>query len=239
MEAWLKGFQKMLPAKPKAIVVISAHWEESVVTIQRLAQPNLIYDYYGFPPHTYQLQYSAAGDLGLSDQVVSLLQKAGIPSRIDEHRGYDHGVFVPLLLMFPDADVPVIQVSLKKTLDPKEHLDFGRALAPLRDEGVLILGSGMSYHNLRALFSGLPTAPGSEEFDQWVRTIVAQEPSTRDQALTTWRSAPGGALAHPREEHLMPLMVVAGAAGQDSGALEFSDKMMGAKSSSFSFGRGN
>ena len=237
MEFWLRNFQKTLPMRPKAILVISAHWEESCVTIQRMGKPDLIYDYSGFPPHTYRLQYPALGDLSLSDRVASLLKAAGVESRFDEKRGYDHGVFVPLLLMFPEADIPVIQVSLKKTLDPREHFEVGKALAPLRDEGVLILGSGMSYHNLRALFAGLPTAPGSEEFDQWIREVVSAEPRAREVALREWKKAPGGVLAHPREEHLLPLMVIAGAAGQDAGALEFSDKIMGAQSSSFSFGR--
>ncbi|NDG84704.1 MAG: dioxygenase [Proteobacteria bacterium] len=236
MEAWLRGFRSTLPAMPRALVVLSAHWEESEVTIQKVEAPALIYDYYGFPKHTYSLQYPAKGDARVSDRVKALLDLAAIPNRIDPDRGYDHGIFIPLLLMFPEAEVPVIAVSLKKSLDPRDHLELGKALAPLREEGVLILGSGMSNHNLRALFSGLPTAPGSEEFDQWLRRAVESPAQERNEALAGWSRAPVARLTHLREEHLIPLLVAAGAAGEDPGRLEFSDKIMGAQNSSFSFG---
>lgn len=236
MEAWLKDFRSLLPETPRAILVVSAHWEESDFTVQRVEDPGLIYDYEGFPPHTYELRYPARGDPALSHRISHLLGAAGIPARENTARGYDHGVFVPLLLMFPEASIPVVQVSLKSGLDPEEHLAMGRALAPLRKEGVLILGSGMSYHNLRALFAGLPVAPGSEEFDSWMGKVATLDQEHRDAALLGWRSAPGALLAHPREEHLIPLMVIAGAAEGDPGAVAFTDTVMGAKNSSISFG---
>jgi aromatic ring-opening dioxygenase catalytic subunit (LigB family) len=238
METWLARAPETLPLPhaPKAIILISAHWEEAEFTIQKVARPNLIFDYYGFPPHTYELKYPAPGSVELADQIKSQLETSGIRSNFDESRGFDHGVFIPLLLMFPKADVPIVQISLKSNLDPAEHLALGRALSQFRSQGILLIGSGMSYHNLRALFSGAETAPGSDEFDAWLtETVTASDPKVRNQSLIEWKTAPSARLAHPRAEHLMPLMVVAGAAMNDTGKLEFTDKIMGAKTSTYSF----
>ena len=153
MAAYLRGIAASLPAKPRAILVISAHWETPRPTVMTAAHPPMLFDYYGFPEHTYKLEYPAPGSPELASRVRALLADAGIASDADDARGYDHGVFVPFLLMFPDADIPIVQLSLRGDLDPAAHIAIGRALAPLRDEGVLIVGSGMSYHNLRRFWS--------------------------------------------------------------------------------------
>jgi aromatic ring-opening dioxygenase catalytic subunit (LigB family) len=162
------------------------------------------------------------------------LSHAGFASAVDPKRGLDHGVFVPFLLIYPHADVPVLQMSLQRSLDPALHLALGRALAPLRDRGVLIVGSGMSYHNLAALFSGGGGAAASA-FDDWLTSAV-HDPAARDAELTRWRHAPGGRESHPREEHLIPLMVAAGAGGQDPGVRTFSGSIAGKAISGFQFG---
>lgn len=146
---WLKGLIATLPERPKAVLVVSGHWEEEAFTVGASAKPPLIFDYYGFPEHTYRLAFDAPGSPALARRVRELLAAAGLPAREDPDRGYDHGVFVPLKLVTPEADIPVVQLSLRHDLDPEAHLAAGRALAPLRDEGVLIVGSGMSWHNMR------------------------------------------------------------------------------------------
>src|SRR6185436_6594212 len=150
----------------------------------------------------------------LASRVRTLLGGAGIDAASDATRGYDHGTFVPLKLTYPEADVPAVQLSLKEGLDPVEHIAIGRALAPLRDEGVFIVASGMTFHNLRAFFNPDANAV-SETFDAWLRETMSREPAARDERLTQWAAAPGARIAHPREEHLIPLMVAAGAAGSD------------------------
>jgi len=194
----------------------------------------LIYDYTGFPPHTYELQYPAPGEPALAEHIVSLLKKSGLSARTDPTRGFDHGIFIPFLLAFAAADIPVVPLSLTSDLDPGRHLAAGRALSELRNEGVLIVGSGMSYHNLAAMFSG-GGAAAAESFDSWLNDAV-QDPGTRDQRLAAWRSAPGGRESHPREEHLIPLMVAAGAAGEDPGVRTFSESIAGKALSGFQFG---
>jgi aromatic ring-opening dioxygenase catalytic subunit (LigB family) len=236
MEDFLRAIPSSLPEKPKAIVLISAHWEEAEFTIQKNSSPDLIYDYSGFPPHTYQLKYPASGDVTLAERIGALLQSSGIPFRYDEKRGFDHGVFIPMLLVFPEADVPIIQISLKKGLDPSEHLALGHALEPLRSEGVLIIGSGMSYHNLRALFSGVPDVAGSIDFDRWLQqSVVGTHEGEREVRLKHWMDAPAARIAHPREEHLLPLMVASGAGNAGISECVFRDKIMGAWNSSFKF----
>lgn len=237
MEAYLRGIAASLPARPKAILMVSAHWLESEIRVTSGHQPEQIYDYYGFPPHTYQLNYPAPGDPALAAKVVALLQQAGIPAREDAERGYDHGMFIPLLLMFPQADLPVLQLSLNQSLDPTAHLAVGHALQGLRDEGVLIVGSGMSFHNMRG-YGDPRFGPISDTFDAWLTQAVAAEPTARDQALSHWDTAPGARQCHPPrvEEHLLPLMVVAGAAGQDAGAKVFSDRVLETTLSAFQFG---
>ncbi|WP_034410941.1 DODA-type extradiol aromatic ring-opening family dioxygenase [Derxia gummosa] len=237
LAAWLRGLVATLPERPKAILVVSGHWETQELALTGAAKPELIYDYYGFPEHTYRLQFPASGDPALAARVSGLLNEAGLPAHVDPERGYDHGVFIPFLLVTPEADIPVLQLSLHRSLDPALHLRIGRALAPLRDEGVLIVGSGMSFHNLRMRGSAPGRAvPGTEEFDQWLTAAVEAEPAERDTRLTDWESAPHARFAHPREEHLIPLMVVAGAAPDEPGRRTFDDLAMGWRISGYRFG---
>jgi aromatic ring-opening dioxygenase catalytic subunit (LigB family) len=234
--AWLRGIADTLPARPKAIVVISAHWEESAFTAVSGAAPAMIYDYSGFPPATYELKYPAPGAPALAQRIVDLLTAAGLPARADPARGLDHGVFIPLLLIYPDADIPVVPLSLRTGLDPDEHFAAGAALRALRDEGVLIVGSGMSYHNMHAFRTPAATAP-SETFDEWLTgAIEGADPGARRAGLAHWAEAPAARDAHPREEHLIPLMVAAGAAGDDTGRRVFTDQALDARISGFRFG---
>ncbi|HKJ00696.1 MAG TPA: class III extradiol ring-cleavage dioxygenase [bacterium] len=234
LAAWLRGIPASLPEPPRALLVVSAHWEAPVPTLMTGAQPPLLFDYYGFPPHTYELQWPAPGAPALAARVSALLGEAGLASAGDGGRGFDHGVFVPLLLAFPQAEVPTLQLSLQAGLDPAAHLAIGRALAPLRDEGVLIVGSGMSYHNMRGFRTAAARAH-SRRFDDWLGEAVAVPSSERDARLTDWAAAPSAREAHPREEHLLPLMVVAGAAGGSPGARAFRDEVLGATVSAFRF----
>lgn len=209
---FLESIASTLPSKPKALLVISGHWEEPAFTASTAAEPKLIFDYSGFPGHTYQLTWPAPGDPALAARVAELLSNAGLPSATDPTRGYDHGVFVPLKVAFPEAQIPVVTLSLNQSLDPAMHIAAGHALAPLRDEGVLIIASGMSFHNLRGYF--LPqTAERARAFDAWLTGAVESSADERNALLAKWSDAPFATYAHPREEHLVPLMVAAGAGG--------------------------
>ncbi len=228
-EAFLRGLVSTLPERPSAILVVSGHWEEPLFTVGAGAAPGLIFDYYGFPEHTYELTFPAPGSPALAGRVRELLSQAGIASAEDPERGFDHGVFVPLKLAIPDADIPVVQLSLRATLDPAEHIAAGQALAPLRDEGVLIVGSGMSWHNMRG-FSPAYTA-ASADFDAWLADAV-KDPAR----LARWADAPNGRLAHPREEHLAPIFLAAGAAQGERASPVFRDTVMDVVVSAFRFG---
>jgi aromatic ring-opening dioxygenase catalytic subunit (LigB family) len=232
---YLRSVRELPKEKPKALLVISAHWEESVPTLMTSAQPPMLYDYYGFPPASYAIQWPAPGAPALAERVRGLLSAAGIASATNDARGFDHGTFVPLKLTYPDAEIPTLQLSLKKGLDPAEHLAIGRALAPLRDEGVFLLGSGMTFHNMRG-FRDPRFRAVSEEFDAWLVDTAQQEAATRDARLTAWASAPSARLSHPREEHLLPLMVIAGAAGEDRGTVAYQGSMFGMRLSAYHFG---
>ena len=237
MADFLKGLASTLPRQPKAILMVSAHWLELSFDLTSAAKPELIYDYYGFPPHTYELKYPAPGEPQLAARIAALLGQAGLPSNVNPSRGFDHGMFIPLMLMFPQADIPVVQLSLNSNLDPRIHLQLGQALTTLRDEGVLIVGSGMSFHNMRG-YGDPRFGPISDEFDHWLTNAVQAEPAQRRQALIDWAVAPSARLSHPprAEEHLLPLMVAAGAAGADKGQRVFSDRVMETTLSAFSFG---
>jgi len=239
MAAWLKAMPDAVGRKPDAIVVISAHWEEPEFTVTTSPNPPLLFDYYGFPEHTYRLRYGAPGSPELAHEVRGLLTRAGIVSKEDAARGLDHGVFIPFLLIYPQADIPVIQLSLKVGLNPAEHLAVGKALERLRDRNVLIVGSGMSYHNMEGFLRGLPpTLSGT--FDAWLTDAATDlDPSTRNEKLAHWAAAPAARDAHPREEHLIPLMVAAGAAGDDIGQRTYSDRVMGTPISAYQFGGAN
>lgn len=236
MADFLRGVAATLPQQPKAIVLVSAHWLEGRFSVTTGARPGLIFDYYGFPPHTYQLRYDAPGSPALAARIGGLLGQAQIPSGEDDARGFDHGMFIPLKLMFPAADIPVVQLSLRHDLDPQAHLDAGRALAPLREEGVLIVGSGMSFHNMRG-YGDPRFGPISDEFDTWLTRAVEAEPAQRQAALRDWAEAPAARLCHPprAEEHLLPLMVVAGAAADGRGRKVFSDRALETTLSAFRF----
>jgi aromatic ring-opening dioxygenase catalytic subunit (LigB family) len=234
LAGYLRGIDGSLGVRPKAVLVVSGHWENPLPTLNTSIKPGLLFDYYGFPDHTYQLKYPAAGAPELAERVRKLLGNAGFESDVETKRGLDHGVFVPFLLIYPNADVPILQLSLQASLDPALHLALGNALAPLRDQGVLIVGSGMSYHNLADMFSGSGGAAAAA-FDAWLGEAV-QDPATRPQLLAKWRDAPGGAASHPREEHLIPLMVAAGAAQGDRGIRSFGESIGGKQISGFQFG---
>jgi aromatic ring-opening dioxygenase catalytic subunit (LigB family) len=235
MAQWLREIPASLPEVPAGLLVVSAHWEEPVATVTSASSTPLLYDYYGFPPQTYELKWPAPGSPELAARVRSLLGKAGIESAADAARGFDHGVFIPLKVAYPEPRIPTVQLSLRAGLDPTEHLAMGRALAPLRDEGILIVGSGMSYHNMRG-FMDPRTRDVSAVFDDWLTGAVTAPPDERDSSLVHWARGPSARQCHPREEHLLPLMVAAGAAGADRGQRVFRDEVMGAIVSGIRFG---
>jgi aromatic ring-opening dioxygenase catalytic subunit (LigB family) len=224
--------------QPKAILVVTAHWEEGTAHVSSATNPAMIYDYNGFPPESYEFRYAAPGDPALAQQVVQLLNDRRIPAMLDNQRGFDHGTFVPLLLSYPKAVIPVVQLSLLSSLDPAEHIAIGRALAPLREQGVLILGSGMSFHNMRAFFSPSPTVKAkSETFDKWLNetlTSAALDDAERAQRLVNWMHAPEARFSHPREEHLLPLHVCFGAAlATPRAQRNFGSELLGTRVSGF------
>jgi aromatic ring-opening dioxygenase catalytic subunit (LigB family) len=235
LAGYLRALKDAPKARPKALLVVSAHWEEAVPSVMTNARPPILYDYYGFPPESYTLTWPAPGAPELASRVRELLNTAGIANDADADRGYDHGTFIPLKLTYPDANVPAIQLSLKQGLDPAEHIALGRALAPLRDEDVFIIGSGMTFHNLRA-FRDPRAAPVAEAFDAWLRDSMTLDADMRNERLTQWSSAPAARAAHPREEHLIPLMVASGAAGNDRAVVAFNDTFTGLMLSAYHFG---
>lgn len=235
LRQYLRGVAALPPDAPRALLVVSAHWEAPVPTVMNAPAPPLLYDYFGFPPEAYRLRWPAPGHPALAARTRSLLTAAGWQTADDPTRGFDHGTFVPLMVTYHDAVLPVVQLSLRDGLDPAEHVALGRALAPLRDEGVFIVASGMTFHNLRAFFDPRAHAV-SEAFDGWLREAMAQDAPARDAALCRWTEAPSAREAHPREEHLLPLMVAAGAAGSDRAVLGFSGTMAGHRLSAYHFG---
>lgn len=238
MGDWLRAVPQLIGQRPRAVLVISAHWEAPAFTVNTRERHKLLFDYCGFPEHTYRLQWPATGDAALAERVAALIADAGLPVARDNSRGLDHGVFIPFMLIDPDAAIPVVQLSLREGLDPAEHLALGRALAPLRDEAVLIVGTGMSFHNMRRFRrdnAGLDA--DSVAFDDWLTRAVALSPEARERALTDWEHAPSARAAHPEEEHLLPLHVVAGAAGQDPGRQALSDRVLASAQSAYVFGQ--
>lgn len=210
LETSLKEMIADLGAPPKAILMISGHWEEDEVAVMGAPKPPMIYDYAGFPPHTYQIRYDAPGAPEIAARTLDLLQAAGIKSHIDPARGFDHGLYAPMEVMYPRADMPIFQISMLKSYDPADHMAIGRALKPLRDEGILIIGSGLSFHNLR-----LPRGAGkgpSAEFDAWLYEAMTASPAARQEAMLNWESAPAARICHEEEDHLVPVFVALGAA---------------------------
>ena len=238
-----RGLASFLPAPPLAILVVSAHWEEDSVTVMEGEATSLLFDYYGFPEETYTYEYPARGSPAVAKRVHDLLEHAGLPCKKTSSRGLDHGAFVPLMAAFPDASVPVLQLSLVKGLDPALHTRIGTLLRPLRHEGVLIFGSGLSFHNMQAFMQTMrgscspDIAARAIEFDARLTDVctntahcecrtqggdaAARTESSalcaRQRMLIEWNQFPHARFCHPREEHLAPLWVCVGAAGTDEG----------------------
>lgn len=211
-------------SKPAAILVISAHWEGQQPMLTSAAKPELLFDYSGFPPESYQYRYPVPGAAALAADIASTLGQHGFTATLDAKRGLDHGVFVPLMLLRPQADVPVLQLSLLKSLDPAQHIALGEAIALLRQQNVLIIGSGMSFHNMRAFFQPeLVSQQQVAAFNQYLIDSLCTNLSYAQQVsrLTDWLNAPFARLMHPREEHLLPLMVCLGAAKGSAAQLLF------------------
>ncbi len=227
----LAALPETLPTEPTAVVVVTAHWEEPEFTVASGESPGLIYDYGGFPPHTYELTYPAPGSPAVAERLAELGSAAGMTVELDPHRGWDHGVFVPIAVAWPAADVPIVSVSLRSGLSPAEHIRFGEAIAPIRDEGVVIIGSGSSIHDLTFRIS----AEQAKAFDDWLDEAMHLPAPQRSDALTHWDSAPYSQAAHPREEHLLPLMVVAGAGGEGAVQRTYSDPLFGLAAASYRF----
>ena len=223
--------------KPAAILVVSAHWEENKPTITSGERPSLIYDYYGFPKQSYDIQYPAPGYPALAQKIFSLFKNNHIHAELAEERGFDHGLFIPLKIMYPDAGIPCVQVSLLKNLSPIDHIQMGKALSSLRKENVLIMGSGFSFHNLKYFFSPSNDEVRSlnESFEQWLSDTCSNPQLSeidRTHRLVNWESAPASRFCHPREEHLLPLHFCYGVAGSAARQV-FKFEVMGKKASCF------
>ena len=216
MVTWLQHIAADIP-RPDAIIVVSAHWEEPIPTITAARTPSLLYDYYGFPPESYEIEYPCPGDPGLAGELYRLLLNSNMEARLDQDRGLDHGTFVPLKVMYPEADIPCIQLSMVDTLGAEQHIQIGEVLHNLYKQNVLIIGSGFTFHNMKAFFE-----PESAEairlnhaFEDWLEATCgssAYSESQRRELLINWDEAPGARYCHPREEHLLPLHVCYGVA---------------------------
>lgn len=235
MEDYLRGLVADLPERPRAILLISGHWEERHFTVHVGERPSLYFDYYNFPPHTYELRWDAPGAPDVARSAAGLLRKAGFSTGEEITRGWDHGVFVPMKVALPDADIPLTQLSLRSDLNPADHIRAGRALAPLRDQGVLIVGSGMSFHNLGE--RGPHVTARSADWDAALTDAVTDtDPERRAERIAHWDRLPFARFAHPREEHLLPLMMVLGAAGEDTAVRSHSSEVFGWNVSGYRFG---
>ncbi len=235
LEASLKAMVADLPELPRAILMISGHWEEDVAAIMANPHPPMVYDYHGFPPETYKIIYPAPGAPNVAARALALLRGAGIAAHLDTAQGFDHGTFAPMAVMYPNAEIPLFQISLLKSYDPAAHFAMGRALAPLRDEGVMIIGSGLSYHNLR-MFGPAAKDP-SEAFDAWLGQALAKPPAERTMAIMNWETAPYARICHKEEDHLVPLFVALGAAENAKATRIYHDKGLfgGVTASSYRF----
>ena len=236
LEQSLAAMPKEIGEKPKAVLMVSGHWEENDFAVMASPSPPMVYDYGGFPAFTYQIKYSAPGAPALAKRTEELLKAAGLPTHLDQTRGYDHGVFAPMQVMYPDVDVPLFQVAIRHNYDPQQHIALGRALSPLRNEGVLIVGSGLSYHNMRGF--GPQGKEPSAAFDAWLNAALMSAPEKREALLLDWEKAPSARACHPQEDHLIPLMAAVGAAWGDKAIRVYHDeKVFGnITASSYRFG---
>ena len=234
-------FMRRLPGElrtPKAILVISAHWEERVPTLLGAPRPPMLYDYYGFPQEAYRITYPAPGDPALAARILEALRAAGMEGGIDPERGFDHGHFIPLKMMYPQADIPSIQLSLVRGLDPAAHLALGKALRALGEDDILVIGSGFSFHNLRAFtWQGTEKDARNDSFQDWlIDTCTSSRPQDeRERLLLGWEEAPAARYCHPREEHLLPLHVCLGMAGTSARTV-FDDYIAGKRAVAFRWG---
>jgi len=236
LERSLADIPRQLPEQPKAILMVSGHWEQADFAVMASPHPPMVYDYYGFPPFTYEIKYEAPGAPELARRTAELIAAAGLPTHLDTVQGFDHGVFAPMAVMYPKADVPTYQVAIRNGYDPQAHVALGRALAPLRDEGVVIVGSGLSYHNLRRM--GEAGREPSAAFDRWLDGALASDPAERVARLTQWEKAPAARICHPEEDHLIPLMTAVGAAEHEPATRIYHDTDVygGITASSYRFG---
>jgi 4,5-DOPA dioxygenase extradiol len=233
-------FLQALPAslhRPEAILIISAHWEGKEATVLESPKPPILYDYYGFPrPEAYTYSYPASGNPALAHRIASLLKEAGIPTHSDAQRGFDHGAFIPLSLMYDDADIPMIQLSLIRGLDSGQHLALGRALSSLLEENILVIGSGFSFQTMQEFSSGGGTSQDykNDAFQNWLREICTGNFSQqeREKQFLLWEKAPNARYCHPREEHLLPLLVCLSMA-QEPARVVFDDYILGKRSLAF------
>lgn len=235
MQDYLAGLIASLPERPRAILLVSGHWEEQAVTVHVGDGHPLLYDYGGFPEHTYRLRWDAPGAPDVALRAAALLRAAGHQVGEERERGWDHGVFIPMKVAVPDADIPLVQLSLRNDLDSAAHLAIGRALASLRDEGVLIVGSGMSFHNMRA--RGPAVTPVATEWDAALGAAVTDaDPARRAARVERWAELPHARFAHPREEHLLPLIVAVGAGSDSPARVDHRSTVLGWVVSAYRFG---
>ena len=222
--------------RPEAILVVSAHWEESVATLLGAKAPTMFYDYYGFPEQAYELVYPAPGSPELAHRIARLLNQNNIQARIDTQRGFDHGLFIPLQLMYPEANIPALQLSLLNSLDPIAHIALGKGLHELLSENILVIGSGFSFHNMNAFSWQGTNIPdqANESFQNWLIHVSTSSLSQteREQLLINWPKAPAARYCHPREEHLLPLHVCLAMAGKGA-QLIFNDYILGKRAVAF------
>lgn len=233
------AFMQKLPNqlhKPDLILVVSAHWEQNVATLLSAEKPVMFYDYYGFPAQAYEIDYPAPGSPKDAKRIVDLLEKNQVPAKLDPQRGYDHGVFIPLKLMYPYADIPCLQLSLIAGLNASIHLSLGKALRDLKNENILVIGSGFSFHNMRNFSwdSKIEPDPGNNAFQDWlIETCTGPlSEAEREQRLSDWANAPAARHCHPREEHLLPLHVCQGMADKPADLI-FDDYILGKRGVAF------
>jgi aromatic ring-opening dioxygenase catalytic subunit (LigB family) len=238
LESSLLSIRREWDDAVRAVLVISGHWETSEFAVSSGSWPGMVFDYYGFPEHLYRIKYDAPGSPELAMRLRAMLQAGGFACESDPERGFDHGTFSLMKPLYPNGEMPIVQLSIKQDLDPQAHFSVGRLLAPLRDEGVVIIGSGSSFHNLG--LRGPAASEPSRRFDDWLQQALLQTSTAeRRQRIVNWTLAPDARVAHPREDHLIPLMVALGAAEEEPAALVYHqpDFLGGWTLSSFRFGK--